>query len=302
MTPWKHGPDKDKIKWEYLLDPTTTQVTVETLEVDATKHPDLAGINNGVVETTPEGTTTVKIARVALVDEYGAAGQRTLEELRAEAKDAEDDMKATTRDLEKTEQAYVAHRETSGTKDSKKPGYGRGKKREQFADDEDKTLYNACQDLHEKEQRLKARKESILASFVFFAISLFPGDDVIAAATAFIELARDYHARWLIENGFKVVKESFCRDIRSCKPTARQFVLVLGMMLHNWWRVVRVEQAVAWLRARRKPIVLWKDARPWIRLPVERDIPGLVDAVTFTTRVLTEGILSIIKETIKGVK
>jgi len=302
VTPWKHGPDKDDVKWKYLLDPTKAQVTVESLEVDTTKHPDVAGINNGVVETTPDGTTTVKVARVALVDEYGAGEKRTLDELRVEAKDVEDGMNATTRDLEKTEQAYVAHREATGTKDAKKPGYGRGKKREQFADDEDKTLYNACQDLHEKEKRLKTRKESILASFVFFAISLFPGEDVIVAAKAFIELARDYHARWLIENGFKVVKESFCRDIRSCKPTARQFVLVLGMMLHNWWRVVRVKQAVAWLRAHGKPIVLWKDVRPWIRLPVERDIPGLVDAVTFTTRVLTEGIMSIIKETIKGVK
>jgi len=41
-----------------------------------------------------------------------------------------------------------------GTKDAKKIGYGRGKKREQFADDEDKTLYNACQDLHEKKTDL----------------------------------------------------------------------------------------------------------------------------------------------------
>nr|MDO8084511.1 hypothetical protein [Candidatus Sigynarchaeum springense] len=56
---------------------------------------------------------------------------------------------------------------------------------------------------------------------------------VLSSIKGFIELVRDYHARWLIENGFKVVKESFCRDIRSCKPTARQFVLVLGMMLHN---------------------------------------------------------------------
>nr|MDO8112751.1 hypothetical protein [Candidatus Sigynarchaeota archaeon] len=90
-------------------------------------------------------------------------------------------------------------------------------------------------------------------------------------------------------------------DIRSCKPTARQFVLVLGMMLHNWWRVVRVKQVVAWLRAHDKPVVLWQDGRPWIRIPIERGIPGLVDSVTFTTRVLTEGIMSIIRETIKGV-
>jgi len=302
VTPWKHGPDKDDVKWNYLLDPTKTQVTVESLEVDTAKHPDVADINNDVVETTPDGITTVKVARVALVDEYGAGEKRTLDEIRVEAKDVEDGMKATTRDLEKTEQAYVAHREAMGTKDAKKPGYGRGKKREQFADDEDETLYNVCQDLHEKEKRLNARKESILASFVFFAISLFPGEDVIAAAKAFIELARDYHARWLIENGFKVVKESFCRDVRSCKPTARQFVLVLGMMLHNWWRVVRVKQAVEWLRRHGKPVALWNDARPWIRLPVEREIPGLVDAVTFTTRVLTEGIMSIIKKAIKGTK
>nr|MDO8087578.1 hypothetical protein [Candidatus Sigynarchaeum springense] len=98
------------------------------------------------------------------------------------------------------------------------------------------------------------------------------------------------------------IKESFCRDIRSCRPTARQFVLVLGMMLHNWWRVVRVKQAVAWLRARGKPVLLWNEARPWIRQPVEREIPGFVEAVTFTTRVLTEGIMSVIKETIKGAK
>jgi hypothetical protein len=302
VTPWKHGPDKDKVKWEYLLDSTKAQVTEETLEVDGTKHPDVVGINNGVVETTPDGTTTVKVARVALVDEYGAGEKRTLDEVRAEAKDVEEEMQATERDLEKNEQAYVAHREAAGKKDAKKPSYGRGKKRQRFADDEDKTLYNACQDLHEKKKRLETRKESILASLVFFAISLFPGEDVVALMTTFIELARDYHARWLIENGFKVVKESFCRDIRSCKPTARQFVLVLGMMLHNWWRVARMKQVVAWLHAHGKPVVLWKDGRPWIREPIERGIPGLVPAVTFLSQVLTEGILSIIHETIIGEK
>ena len=302
VTPWKHGPDKDKVKWEFLLDSTKDQVTVEMLDVDVVKHPDLAGINNGVVETTVDGATTVRVARVALVDEYGATEQRTLDELRAEAKEVEERARATTRMLDETEQAYVVHREATGTKDAKKPGYRRGVKRQNFADDEDKTLYDRCQGLHEEKRRLEARKESILASFVFFAISLFPGEDVIAAATMFIELARDYHARWLIENGFKVVKESFCRDIRSCKPTARQFVLVLGMMLHNWWRVARVRQVVAWLHARGRPVMLWKDVRPWIRIPVERGISGLVDAVTFTTRVLTEGIMSIMKKTIKGAK
>nr|MDO8087394.1 hypothetical protein [Candidatus Sigynarchaeum springense]MDO8087434.1 hypothetical protein [Candidatus Sigynarchaeum springense] len=79
-------------------------------------------------------------------------------------------------------------------------------------------------------------------------------------------------------------------------------VLVLGMMLHNWWRVARVRQVVAWLHARGRPVMLWKDVRPWIRIPVERGISGLVDAVTFTTRVLTEGIMSIMKKTIKGAK
>ena len=297
-TPWKHGPDKADVKWQYLLDPARGQVTEETLVVDVTEHPDLAGIDNGIVEMTPEGDTTVKVARIAMVDEYGAGEKRTLDELRAEAKGVDDDMQATASDLETTEQTYVEHREATGKKDAKKPGYGRGMKRKNFADDEDKTLYNKCLDLHEKGKRLETKKASILASLVFFAISLFPGDDVIAMARMFIELARDYHARWLIENGFKVVKESFCRDIRSCKPTARQFVLVLGMMLHNWWRVERAKQVVAWLHAHGKPVMLWKDGRPWIRMPIERGIPGIIPAVTFLSRIITEGILSIIHETI----
>jgi hypothetical protein len=300
VMPWKFGPNKADLKWEYLTDDTKAQVIVETLKVDVDKHPGVAGTNNGVVETTPDCATTVKVARVALVDEYGGDEKRSLDELRAEAKDVDAEMQATTRDLEEKEQAYVDYRTAAGKKDAKKPSYGRGKKREKFDDAEDEALYKACLDLHEKSLRLGTRKERILASLVFFAISIFPGEDVVTMVKTFIELARDYHARWLIEIGFKVVKESFCRDIRSCKPTARQFVLVMGMVLHNWWRVVRMEQAVAWLQAHGKPIEFWKVGRRWIRLPIERQIPGLVSSVAFTSRILTEGMMNIVRETIRG--
>jgi hypothetical protein len=300
VMPWKFGPNKDELKWKYLLDDTKAQVTVETMDVDVDKHPGVAGTNNGVVETTPDGTTTVKVARVAMIDEYGGDEKRSLDEIRAEAKDVEADLQSTASTLEEKEQAYVDHRIAAGKKDAKKPAYGRGKKRQKFADAEDESLYTTCQDLHEKSVRLGARKECILASLVFFVISIFPGEDVVAMVKTFIELARDYHARWLIEIGFKVVKESFCRDIRSCKPTARQFVLVMGMMLHNWWRVARMEQAVAWLQAHDKPIDFYKVGRRWIRLPIERQIPGLVGAVPFMIRILTEGMMNIVREAIRG--
>jgi len=265
VTPRKFGPDKDTFKWNYLLDTTRGQVFVDSMSASCDKYPGLKALakNAGdVIETKPDGTVTVKYACVALVDEYGTEKPRSLNDLRSEARKVDESLQKTTESLEKAKQKYVAHQEANNKGKAKKPPSGRGKRREEFKDDTDRELYHQCIGLQASKKRLETKKAEFLSSIVFFAISLFPGENPVTATATFIEIAREYHARWCIENSFKVVKWSFFRQVRSRRPTRRQLSLVLGMMLHNFWRVFRVKQLVGSMQSTGEPISLYDEARP----------------------------------------
>jgi hypothetical protein len=303
VTPRKFGSDKDTFKWNYLLDTIRGQVFIDSMSASCDKYPGLKALaeNAGdVIETKPDGSVAVKYACVALVDEYGAKTPRSLDDLRSEARNVDASFQKTTETLEKTRKEYVAYQEEKNKGKAKKPPSGRGKLREKFKDDTDRDLYHQCIDLQASKKRLETKKTKILSSIVFFAISLFPGENPVTAAATFIEIAREYHARWCIENSFKVVKWSFFRQVRSRRPTRRQLSLVLGMMLHNFWRVFRVKQLVGFMQSKGKPTSLYDETRPWIRKPPDKITVNLIDAVSFLTRIIGIGMVSLIQERIKG--
>jgi hypothetical protein len=303
ITPRKFGPDKDTFKWNYLLDTTRGQVFVDKMSASNDKYPGLKALaaNAGdVIETKPDGSVAVKYACVALVDEYGTETPRSLDDLRSEARKVDASLQKTTESLEKARREYVEHQEANNKGKAKKPPSGRGKHREEFDDDKDRKLYHQCIDLQTSKKGLETKKSGILSSLVFFAISLFPGENPVTAAATFIEIAREYHERWCIENSFKVVKWSFFRQVRSRRPTRRQLALVLGMMMHNFWRVFRVKQFFGFMQSSGKPVSLYDETHPWIRKPPDKITDNLIDAVSFLTRIIGIGMVSLIQERIKG--
>src|SRR5271157_3364450 len=303
ITPRKFGPDKDTFKWNYLLDTTRGQVFVDKISASWDKYPglkDLSANAGEVIEAKPDGSVHVKYACVALVDEYGTETPRSLDELRSEARKVEASLQKTTESLEKAKQEYVAHQEANNKGKAKKPPSGRGKRREEFDDDKDRELYAQCMELPKSKKRLETKKAEILSSLVLFAISLFPGENPVTSTATFIEIAREYHARWCIENSFKVVKWSFFRHVRSRRPTKRQLSIVLGMMLHNFWRVFRVKQLVGFMQSTGRPVSLYDESMPMIRNPPDKITVNLIDAVSFLTRIIGNGMVSLVQEKIKG--
>jgi len=303
ITPRKFGPDKDTFKWEYLLDTKRDQVFIDTMNAPGDKYPglhDLAMNAENVIVARDDGSVDVNYACVAMIDEYGTENPRTLSELRAEARNVEESLKKVKQDIETTEHEYITCQETNGTKKIKNPPHGRGKKRAAFVDPYEKELYNQCISLQATKTRLETKKTNILAALVFFAISLFPGENPVTDAATFIKIAREYHARWCIENSFRVVKWSFFRHVRSRRPIRRQLARVLGMMMHNFWRVYHVKQIIACMQLKGEPVVLFDHARPGIRLPLDTVKYGCIDAVSFLSRIIGIGMVSLIQERIKG--
>jgi hypothetical protein len=305
ITPRKFGPEKDAFKWKYLLETKRGQVFVDIMNAKPNKYPglkELVANANDVIATKPDGSVDVRYACVALVDEYGTKKPRTLDERRGEARKVDESLRNTTKDLETTEREYMAFQIANGNEEAKIPGHGRGRKREKFNGNTERVLHARCLSLQASKKRLECQKTNILAALVFFAISLFPGENPLVSMTTFIEIAREYHARWCIENSFRVVKWSFFRRVRSRKPTKRQLALVLGMMLHNFWRVFQMKQIVAFLKSKGLPVQLFESVRPWNHDFPDKSASGLVDPVTVLIRIIGISMVCQVKERIKGGK
>ena len=88
----------------------------------------------------------------------------------------------------------------------------------------------------------KSNRSLILNTLIFFTISTAPNEKIDINSTKFVTLAKAYHYRWGIENGFKEDKSKFIRSVRYRHSTKRQWNIELGMVLYNRWHVSRMEK------------------------------------------------------------
>jgi hypothetical protein len=73
------------------------------------------------------------------------------------------------------------------------------------------------------------------------------------------------------------------------------------MIIYNHWQIVRKQEIMVWLRATGKGKSLFDATRKWIRIPWEREAPGLTTAVGFLASIWMEAFMSVIKIKIKEV-
>ncbi len=179
-------------------------------------------------------------------------------------------------------------------KPPKEPSFGRGAKRQYFKSDEERRAYEACFKCHDRLEKLKKEKASLLKTLMFFAISQVPGDDPDANPSMFMSFAHDYHERWGIENGFRDVKERFLSKGRSRQPCLRQLRLVLGMMLYNRWEVNRRKISCVRSAKQQDRMQSTSMSRPWIRQKHERECTCLPTAVGFLVTAWCAGISSLL--------
>lgn len=301
VMPRKFSCVKDSFKWNYLLDASKPQVFVEHMIVDTRKHVWIHGSCDAQLKRVSDHEYEVSYACVALAGEYGGKTGRTIDDVRVDARRVRDGIETTQKLLAKTERAYKKNRKKLKVKKPAKPSYGRGRRRTAFKDTEDRRLYRECLRLHADLAKLKVRKTVLIKEVLFFAVSLRPGEDPASDPGLFIALAKDYHARWGIENGISDVKHRFRRMMRSRKPTRRQFFTGLAMVIHNHWQVVRKQEILDWLRRTSRGDSLFDATRLWIRIPWEREAKGLTTAVGFLATIWVEAFTSVLKSKISEV-
>jgi hypothetical protein len=298
LVPVKFTREKTSFKWKFLINKNSKQVFTRYIGLSPYKFPALKNNCEGIFKKGNNGTFEVPYACVAMVDEYNADKNRSLEEVMARARKVDERMNKCKASRDEAVEAYLDHYKAVYGKEGNVPGKGRGQKRRVFKDLDDEVLYNECIARKQKLDRWKDEKVDLLRSLMFFAISLSPGEDPSADPLKFIAFARDYHERWGEEIGFKDVKARFLGEHRSRKPVIRSFHLVVGMMLYNRWQVERGKIAVDILTNRGDPYGPPDASRPHIRRKIEKECDCLPTAVRFLVDCWREALLSVIKKNI----
>ena len=247
-----------------------------------------------------DGNYIVLYACVCLIDECDTEQGRSFEQIREKARQLKDQIQQNIQDLQRAEEDYCQYLVPFSSKKHppKKLTYGRGKKRTKFYDKQDARNYKACWRIYYNGQKLKEKKSTLLKAVIFFAISLRPSEVPTANPEKFIQLARDYHARWGIENGFKEVKHAFLRPVRSTKPINRQYMIMVGMELYGRWHVDRITESLTSVRTHYPRKIPWNPKRPYVRRKLEQDVPGLVTARCYLIRLWGVEFRKIIKNLI----
>lgn len=301
FTPRQFGPDKAKFIWNFLTVSMQTEVFVDHLPLDTYKLKQIKKRLKIKLEKRDDGRHDVPYACVALVDEYRKRKDRTLDHVRAQSRNVQARIDKNVRRLEITQKAYLAYHKRNSKQKVSTPSLGRGLRRRKFLDVVDKRLYDSCLQLLQEKKMLDGQKRSLISSVVFFAISLRPGEDPSEDPETFIALAKDYHARWGIENGIKMIKHVFRRHVHGRRPVKRQLATVFAMIVQNRWQVARKADIRTRLLQNGLPVTFTDPKRPWIRRKFEEEMHDLLPAVRFLIEGWKHSILSIIKEKLKEV-
>ncbi len=300
VVPRKFTREKDHFKWNYLLDPAQPEVFRDFLNLSPYTHPALVGQCATAFAKGDKGQYQVPYACVAVVDEYGHKDPRTLAEVREEARKVQAGIEECTAALPAAEAMYLAHYLEVEKKKGVVPGHGRGAKRANFKDVDDERLYRECIRIQDALKSWKKKKADLLEALMFFAVSLRPGEDPAKHPAMFLALARDYHERWGIENGFRDVKHLFLRPGRSPKPTRRQFRLLVGMLLYNAWHLQRMREMLELYR-----VPAW-NKRPYdprrfhVRRKLEQEFGDVRSARSYLIQLWTSGIKDLIEKRFKS--
>jgi len=271
ITPKKFTREKENTKWNYLLSKTSTKVSVQNMDLNFYSNENLLNACEEMHITKENGIFKIPVAQVVLVDEYGSKFKRTFEMIKLQAQELEKNLKLASEHFKSAEKKYIDFKSHRG---DKKPKFvfRRKKKRSKFKSAEEKLLYYECDKLKEQIEMLNKEKENIMHSVTFFYISIALNEDPCLHPEKYIRLARDYHERWGIENGFKDVKYKFLYKSRSQRPTRRQYYWILGLMLYNHWQTEKWLDLLSHERKRVHNIVPWNSRRPHIRKKLEKSI------------------------------
>jgi len=290
IVPKKFTREKVDKKIAFLEDPESNIITNSTINLSKYTHPALIALCKARKIPKKDSLFKIPIVEVAMIDDYSKKSHRNLEQLKLEWKITKINLQTSKERLDRLQNEYFILQKHAQIKDPKLITKLTQRKRCLFKTPELFTKYYEIRKTLVYLKKLKSNREKILQSLIFFTISTAPNEIIDPNSIKFIQLAKAYHERWGIENGFKEDKSKFIRSVRYRKSTKRQWNLELGMMLYNQWHVCRMAKMLAIKRKMIWNYVPWDPQQLFFRRRIEREHGGVLSAEAFLLQILEYGV------------
>jgi len=290
IVPKKFTRKKLDKKVAFLEDPKSTIITKSTIHLSKYTHPALITMCKAMGVPKEKSLYKIPIIEVAMIDDYSKKSHRNLDQLKLEWKTTKKNLQTSKERLERLQNEYITLQKHAKIKEPKKIKKLTKRKKRLFRTPELYSKYHEIYNTLKYLKKLKSKREKILQSLIFFTISTSPNENISANAAKFIRLAKAYHERWGIENGFKEDKSKFIRSVRYRKSTKRQWNLEIGMMLYNQWHVCRMAKMLAIKRKTIWNYVPWDPQHPFFRRRIEREHGAVLSAEAYLLHILEYGV------------
>lgn len=290
IVPKKFTREKMDKKIAFLENSKSTTITKSSINLSKYTHPALIALCKAMKIPEQDSLFKIPIVEVAMIDDYSQKSHRNLEQLKFEWKTSKKNLQASNERLDRLQNEYLTLQKQAKIKDPKKITKITQRKKHLFKTFELYTKYGEIRRTLIYLKKLKSSREKILQSLIFFTISTTQNETIDPNSIKFIKLAKAYHERWGIENGFKEDKSKFIRSVRYRKSTKRQWNLELGMMLYNQWHVCRMAKMLAIKRKTMWNYVPWDPHQPFFRRRIEREHGDVLSAEAYLLQILEYGV------------
>jgi hypothetical protein len=290
IVPKKFTREKADKKATFLETPESTIITNSTINLSKYTHPALIAMCKTMGIPKEKSLYKIPIIEVAMIDDYSQTSHRNLDQLKLEWKTTKNNLNTSKERLERLQNRYVCLQIQEKIKEPKKITKLTKRKRRLFKTVGLSKAYYRIYNTMIYIKKLEGNQRKILQSLIFFTISTTPNEDVSSESVKFIQLAKAYHERWGIENGFKEDKTKFIRSVRFRKSTKRQWNLEIGMMLYNHWHVCRMAKMLEIKRKTSWNYVPWDPQHPFFRRRIEREHGAVLSAEGYILQILEYGV------------
>ena len=299
IVPKKFTKDKASKKRAYLDDPNSLQVEMSSIGLFKYTHPALIENCKAINLKLEDGYYLIPVVQVAMVDEYSKKNNRTLSELKAEWCRNKINLSKSQVRLKNMQDFHFKLQIKANIKNPKRISKLSQRPRTHFKNSTLKSQYFAIRKTMEYIKWLKKCQTKMLNSLMFFTISISEDTRIPINPKKYIELAKVYHERWGIENGFKEEKAKFIRKCRSRKSTVRQLNLLFGMILYNSWHVERMNKMLKIERKEAWNKVPWDPRHPYLRRKFEQKHGHVLKAESYLLQLMASGLKNRLKSIFK---
>ncbi len=255
ITPKKIWGKRELTKWEFLMDPNSTVITQDFIELDYYMQKFLGTLVHSLKKNKKKTRFYVPTWSYAVFDAYGNGKKvQSLQWGKLEAQRIQKKLQEAQHHLKDEEFEFTDYLRKQGNRKCKPPSY-KGKKRRIFKINDEKLLYQACWRAKSQMKYWESKKSKLSKRLMFFSVSSRENDDVQTIVEEIHDLVRGYHERWGVESAFKDVKYKFYLKTNCRKASGRHVRFIFSALVYNSWHYYRLLRTARIIKRKRKK---WK--------------------------------------------